>query len=105
MSFLKIIKRKPLIFKFLYKIDQEMNFCIEMLKINVVIISTISMKTQDVVSTSIKRLYGVLTSYRRVIGVETTSCAYVVRFNFDCINFYQVNRQLFNPLISGAPFL
>lgn len=75
-----------------------------MIKINVVIISTPSLWTHGVVSISIRRLYYVATSYRRAIDVETTSCIYDVRFNFDCVNFYPANRRIFNPLVPGVPF-
>ena len=76
-----------------------------MLKMNVAIISTISLWTHDVVSTLIRHLYDVVTSYRRVINVEMTSCVYVVRLSFDCINFCQTNRRLFKPLVPDVPLL
>ena len=37
----------------------------------------ISQKTHDIVSTSIRRLNDVATSYRHLIDVETTSCVYL----------------------------
>ena len=38
--------------------------------------SALSQWTHDVVSTSIRRLYDVVTSYRRLIDVETMWCVY-----------------------------
>lgn len=68
------------------------------MKINAVIISTISLWTHGVVLTSIRRPFDIPTLYT-VIDVETTPCVYGGRFNFDFINFYPTNRRIFNPLV------
>lgn len=68
------------------------------MKINAVIIGTISLWTHGVFSTSKRRPYDVPRLYT-VIDFETTSCVYGGRFNFDFINFYPTNRRIFNPLV------